>query len=60
MCFEILLFKVFYDPVERPGVSNLISIHSAVTGKSIAEICDDAKHLDTGKYVILEYYNFLF
>ena len=27
---------VTFDPIERPGVANLISIHSSLTGKTIA------------------------
>lgn len=42
---------VTYDPHNRPGVSNLISIHSFVTGKSVEEICNEAKNLNTGRYV---------
>lgn len=41
--------KVTYDLDNRPGVSNLISIHSFVTGKSIDEICREAENIDTGK-----------
>merc|ERR1711936_295737 len=39
-----------FDPIERPGVSNLISIHSAVTGLTPPEICKDCENLNTGKY----------
>ena len=47
---------VTYDPVERPGVSNLIEIHSSFTGKSIQCICEESSNLDTGqyKYVVSE------
>ena len=31
-------FCVHFDPEKKPGVSNLMSIYSAVTGKSYAEI----------------------
>ena len=31
-------FCVRFDPEKKPGVSNLMSIYSAVTGKSYAEI----------------------
>lgn len=44
------IFQIYYDPNERPGVSNLISIHSAVSGKSTEEICQEVNDLDTGKY----------
>ncbi|MGM0480342.1 MAG: tryptophan--tRNA ligase [Pseudomonadota bacterium] len=30
--------RIFFDPVEKPGVSNLLSILSASTGKSIDEL----------------------
>ena len=42
--------ELTYDPIGRPAVSNLISIHSALTGMSPSEICLDCKGLDTGKY----------
>lgn len=38
-----------FDPENRPGVSNLVSIHSFVTGKSVDEICKEVENLDTGK-----------
>lgn len=41
---------VTYDPENRPGVSNLIMIHSLCSGQSPEEICESVKHLDTGKY----------
>ena len=41
-----------FDPIERPGVSNLISIHSAVTGLTPPEICKDCENLNTGKYKV--------
>lgn len=40
---------VTFDPDERPGVSNLIMLHSMVTNKTPLEICNENKHLDTGK-----------
>ncbi|XP_066156005.1 tryptophan--tRNA ligase, mitochondrial [Euwallacea fornicatus] len=42
--------EVTFDPETRPGVSNLISIHSFVTGKTAEEICKEAEDIDTGKY----------
>ena len=42
--------QLTYDPNGRPGVSNLISIHSALTGLTPNEICIDCKNLETGKY----------
>lgn len=43
---------VSYDPATRPGVSNLIAIHSLVSGQSIEKIIDEAKTIDTGLYKI--------
>ncbi|XP_074644488.1 tryptophan--tRNA ligase, mitochondrial-like [Tubulanus polymorphus] len=42
--------QVYYDPDSRPGVSNLIDIHSAFSGLSHEQISKDYAHLDTGKY----------
>ncbi|KAK9743892.1 tRNA synthetases class I (W and Y) [Popillia japonica] len=42
--------EVTYDPLNRLGVSNLITIHSALTGKSPEAICKEAKGLNTAKY----------
>ncbi|CAG9767532.1 unnamed protein product [Ceutorhynchus assimilis] len=42
--------EVTFDPENRPGVSNLISIHSFATGKTVEQICKEAEHLDTGRY----------
>ncbi|XP_015126745.1 tryptophan--tRNA ligase, mitochondrial [Diachasma alloeum] len=42
--------EVTYDPAERPGVSNLVIIHSILTDKSPQEICDEAQGLNTGQY----------
>lgn len=41
--------EVTFDLEKRPGISNLILIHSLFTGKSIEEICKDAQGIDTGK-----------
>ncbi|GFY33864.1 tryptophan--tRNA ligase, mitochondrial [Trichonephila clavipes] len=41
---------VTYDMEQRPGVSNLILIHSLCTGKSCQSICDENRNLDTGQY----------
>ncbi|XP_072116443.1 tryptophan--tRNA ligase, mitochondrial isoform X2 [Mobula birostris] len=48
--------EVTYDPETRPGVSNLIAVHTAVTGKTIEEVVQDSKGLDTAryKYVVAE------
>lgn len=42
--------KLSFDPENRPGVSNLLSIHSAFTGSSIENILTEFNSLDTGKY----------
>lgn len=41
--------QITYDPEKRPGVSNLIHIHSIITGKSPEDICEEARNLDTLK-----------
>lgn len=41
--------EVTYDPVNRPGVANLISIHSFVKNVSPQQICDESRDIDTGK-----------
>lgn len=43
--------QVTYDPDNRPGIANLIKIHSLLTGKSTEKICEEAEGIDTGKYV---------
>lgn len=35
---------------ERPGVSNLIDIHSSLSGLSISEVEHQARDMDTGEY----------
>ena len=42
--------EITYDPETRPGVSNLVAIHSAVTGQSPEEIVGQSTSLDTGQY----------
>ncbi|XP_003741724.1 uncharacterized protein LOC100899361 [Galendromus occidentalis] len=41
---------VTFNPTQRPGVSNLVLLHSLCSGQSIDDIVRDAKELDTGKY----------
>lgn len=41
--------EVTYEPENRPGVANLINIHSMFTGKSPEEICQEAEGKDTGQ-----------
>ncbi|XP_035686296.1 tryptophan--tRNA ligase, mitochondrial-like [Branchiostoma floridae] len=42
--------SVTYDPDTRPGVSNLVRIHSACTGLSYDEICRQNEGIETAKY----------
>ncbi|XP_058066873.1 tryptophan--tRNA ligase, mitochondrial [Anopheles bellator] len=42
--------EVTFESQERPGVSNLITIHSLVSGKSVEEICREAVGKNTGQY----------
>lgn len=41
--------QVTYEPEKRPGVSNLINIHSLLIGNSPNEICENVKNLNTGE-----------
>jgi tryptophanyl-tRNA synthetase len=41
---------VTFDVETRPGVANLIMMHSLVSGKTPQQICEEVTHLDTGKY----------
>ncbi|XP_061493795.1 tryptophan--tRNA ligase, mitochondrial [Rhineura floridana] len=42
--------EVTYDPDHRPGVSNLVAIHSAVMGLSTEEVVHQSVGLDTARY----------
>ncbi|XP_007430974.1 tryptophan--tRNA ligase, mitochondrial isoform X2 [Python bivittatus] len=42
--------EVTYDPERRPGVSNLVAIHSAATGLSKEEVVQQSTGLDTAHY----------
>lgn len=44
---------VSYEPNQRPGVANLLTIHSLFSGIAIDEICAQNTHIDTGKYKLL-------
>lgn len=44
---------VSYEPDTRPGISNLILIHSLCCGKSVEDICCESRHLDTGQYKLI-------
>lgn len=45
--------SVTYEPKNRPGVSNLILIHSLCTKKSFEDICLENSHLNTGQYKLV-------
>lgn len=45
--------EVSWEPESRPGVSNLISIHSLLTDKTPEIICKEANGLNTGQYKAL-------
>ncbi|XP_067203042.1 uncharacterized protein TrpRS-m isoform X2 [Linepithema humile] len=45
--------EVTYESDNRPGVSNLINIHSLFTGKTPEEICKEAVGLNTGQYKLV-------
>lgn len=42
--------EVTYEPESRPGVSNLVSMHAAVSGQSVEEVVRLAEGMDTGQY----------
>ncbi|XP_053312811.1 tryptophan--tRNA ligase, mitochondrial [Spea bombifrons] len=42
--------EVTYDPEHRPGVSNLVDIHSAVTGLGIEDVVRQSRGLETAQY----------
>ncbi|CAH2218710.1 tryptophan--tRNA ligase, mitochondrial [Pelobates cultripes] len=45
--------EVTYDPVLRPGVSNLVSIHSAMTGLGTEDIVRQSRGIETAQYKLL-------
>ncbi|XP_032674883.1 tryptophan--tRNA ligase, mitochondrial [Odontomachus brunneus] len=45
--------EVTYEPETRPGITNLINIHSLFTGKTPDEICKEATGLNTGQYKLV-------
>lgn len=44
---------VAYEPEKRPGVSNLVLLHSLASKQSIEKCARDAANLDTGKYKLV-------
>ncbi|XP_055624580.1 tryptophan--tRNA ligase, mitochondrial [Toxorhynchites rutilus septentrionalis] len=49
-CVTDFTSEVTYQPEARPGVANLITIHSLVSDKTPQQICEEAKGLSTGQY----------
>ncbi|KAM5294681.1 tryptophan--tRNA ligase, mitochondrial isoform 2-T2 [Glossophaga mutica] len=45
--------EVTYDPASRPGVSNLVAIHSAVSGLPVEEVVRQGAGIDTARYKLL-------
>ncbi|XP_033325975.2 tryptophanyl-tRNA synthetase, mitochondrial [Megalopta genalis] len=45
--------EITYEPNERPGVANLITIHSMFTGQTSDEICLEMQGLNTAQYKLL-------
>ncbi|KAL1436085.1 hypothetical protein MTO96_010834 [Rhipicephalus appendiculatus] len=45
--------KVTYEPESRPGVANLVTLHSLLTGLSPEEVCLQAEGLDTGQFKLV-------
>ncbi|XP_045672645.1 tryptophan--tRNA ligase, mitochondrial isoform X2 [Phyllostomus hastatus] len=45
--------EVTYDPAGRPGVSNLVAIHSAVSGLPVQEVVRQSAGIDTARYKLL-------
>lgn len=44
--------EVTYSPTERPGVSNLILLHSLCSGQSVNDVVKNAENLNTGQYKV--------
>lgn len=40
---------VEYEPEKRPGISNLVVIHSSLTGRSVSTICQEASGIQSGE-----------
>lgn len=41
--------NITFEPETRPGVANLITLHSLATKKTCEEICSESTQLDTGR-----------
>ncbi|KAG2457071.1 SYWM protein, partial [Polypterus senegalus] len=42
--------EVTFDPERRPGVSNMVTIHAAVSGMNVEDILNQSQGLDTAHY----------
>lgn len=45
--------RVTYDPANRPGVSNLVLLHSLISQQPVERCVQEATHLDTGQYKLV-------
>ncbi|XP_066233401.1 tryptophan--tRNA ligase, mitochondrial isoform X1 [Saccopteryx leptura] len=45
--------EVTYDPASREGVSNMVAIHSAVTGLPVEDVIRQSAGIDTARYKLL-------
>ncbi|XP_055979759.1 tryptophan--tRNA ligase, mitochondrial [Sorex fumeus] len=45
--------EVTFEPTRREGVSNLVAIHSAVTGLPVQDVVHRSAGLDTGRYKLV-------
>lgn len=45
--------EVTYEPDSRPGVSNMVAIHAAVSGLSVEEVVRNSAGMDTARYKLL-------
>lgn len=45
--------EVTYEPDSRAGVSNIVTIHAAVSGLSVEEVVRSSAGLDTARYKLL-------
>lgn len=45
--------EVTYEPDSRPGVSNMVAIHAAVSGLSVEEVVRNSAGVDTARYKLL-------
>ena len=48
-----LTSRVTYEPEKRPGVANLVILHSLCSGLEPVTICHENSHLDTAQYKLV-------